>query len=139
MKGLTVDIRRRDPGRLPERTLDGGTAVGVSARLVVEGANGPTTPEAETTLHGRGIAVVPDLVANAGGVISSYFEWVQNHQRLPWPETEERQRVLDRLDQTWDPLAVAAPAEWRGTVLTTAIRRVVDGMRAGGGIQATIP
>ncbi len=83
--------------------------------------------------------MVPDLVANAGGVISSYFEWVQNHQRLPWPETEERQRVLDRLDQTWDLLAVAEPAEWRGTASTTAIRRVVDGMRAGGAIQATIP
>lgn len=118
-----------------EGTLNGETATLVTARLVVEGANGPTTPEGEAALHEQGVAVVPDLVANAGGVVSSYFEWVQNHQRLPWPETEERQRVLDRLDQMWGLLATQKPSDWRPTALTAAIGRVVEGMRAGGIIQ----
>jgi glutamate dehydrogenase (NAD(P)+) len=108
----------------------------VEARLVVEGANGPTTPEAEALLLERGIAVAPDLVANAGGVISSYFEWVQNHQILPWPEQQEREGVLERLDQVWDLLAREDPADWRSAALTTAIGNVVEGMRAAGQIGA---
>lgn len=118
-----------------EGTLDVSIASLVEARLVVEGANGPTTPEAEANLHQRGVAVVPDLVANAGGVISSYFEWVQNHQRFPWPEQEERQRVLDRLEQVWDSLAPHPHTDWRLAALTTAISRVMDGMEAGGTIH----
>ncbi len=119
-----------------EGALNEETAARLTARLVVEGANGPTTPEAEAMLHEQGVAVVPDLVANAGGVISSYFEWVQNHQRLPWPEQEERQRVLDRLEQMWGPLTDHEAAVWRPTALTTAIGRVVEGMKAAGIIQA---
>lgn len=68
-----------------EGTLNGDVAARLSARLVVEGANGPTTLAAETILTGRNIAVVPDVIANAGGAISFYFEWVQNHQRMPPP------------------------------------------------------
>ncbi len=119
-----------------EGTLDIDTATKVEARLVVEGANGPTTPEAEALLLEQGIAVTPDLVANAGGVISSYFEWVQNHQRLPWPEQQEREGVLERLDRMWDLLAQEDPADWRSTALTTAIGKVVEGMRAAGQIGA---
>lgn len=115
-----------------EGTLDGDTAARLTARLVVEGANGPTTPEAEATLYAQGVAVVPDLVANAGGVVSSYFEWVQNHQRLPWSEQKERRRVLDRLDHTWGLLATQDSSDWRQAALTAAIGRVVEGMRAGG-------
>lgn len=119
-----------------EGTLDIETATKMEARLVVEGANGPTTPEAEALLLEQGIAVVPDLVANAGGVISSYFEWVQNHQRLPWPEQQEREGVLERLEQVWELLASDGPADWRSTALTTAIGKVVEGMRAGGQMSA---
>ena len=115
-----------------EGTLNAEIASRVTARLVVEGANGPTTPQAEAMLRESGIVMVPDMVANAGGVISSYFEWVQNHQRLPWSEAEERQRVLDRLDQMWSLLATGEPDEWRVSALSKAIARVIDGMRAGG-------
>ena len=67
----------------------------VSARLIVEGANGPTTPAADRVLEGRGIPVVPDILANAGGVLVSYFEWVQDLQAYFW----SRREVDDRLNQ----------------------------------------
>ncbi len=67
----------------------------LGCRMVVEGANGPTTPEADTILYDRGIFLVPDILANAGGVTVSYFEWVQNLQELLWSEEE----VADRLQR----------------------------------------
>lgn len=118
-----------------EGTLTTAVASGVTARLVVEGANGPTTPQAETKLHESGVVVVPDLVANAGGVISSYFEWTNSQPGQAWPEAEERRRVLDRLDHMWSLVANEEPGQWRVSALTQAIVRVVDGMRATGIIQ----
>ncbi len=67
----------------------------LACRIVVEGANGPTTPEADAILYDRGIFLVPDILANAGGVTVSYFEWVQNMQELLWSEEE----VADRLQK----------------------------------------
>lgn len=115
-----------------EGTLNGDVAARLSARLVVEGANGPTALAAETILTGRNIAVVPDVIAKAGGAISFYFEWVQNHQRMPPPETDERNRVLERLDATWRLIAMVPAEEWRNRALTSTIRRVIHGMAAGG-------
>ncbi len=65
----------------------------VRARIVVEGANGPTTPEADEMLHDAGVFMVPDILANAGGVTVSYFEWVQNLQNLLWSEDEIDSRL----------------------------------------------
>lgn len=120
-----------------EGTLTAAVAEALPAQLVVEGANSPTVPAAEQALHRRGIAVVPDLVANGGGVISSYLEWAQNHQRIPWPEGEERREVLRRLDQTWDRLASADPTTWRKEAMATAITRVATAMELGGRLAAT--
>ncbi|MGH2755767.1 MAG: Glu/Leu/Phe/Val family dehydrogenase [Actinomycetota bacterium] len=67
-----------------EGVINGGNADRVQAKMVVEAANGPTTPVADRTLRSRGIPVVPDILANAGGVTVSYFEWVQNIQQFRW-------------------------------------------------------
>ena len=88
------------------------------ARLVLEGANGPTLPEADDVLGSRGIVVVPDVICNSGGVTVSYFEWVQDFASYFWTEDEINQRlekiVLDALEQIWQT------SERRGVSLRTA-------------------
>ncbi len=91
----------------------------ISAKMIVEGANGPTTPEANDILQDRGVIIVPDILANAGGVVVSYFEWVQDLQYFFWKETEVNsnlERIMTRsFDQVWEfsqertiPLRLAA-------------------------------
>lgn len=133
---LTLDCDIAIPAAI-EGTLTDRVAETMYARLVVEGANGPTTPTAEAILHDRGITVMPDLVANGGGVISSYFEWAQNHQRIPWTESEERRRVLERLDRTFALIASQPPTRWRDHALGTAITRVTEAMTLAGQLRAT--
>jgi glutamate dehydrogenase/leucine dehydrogenase len=69
----------------------------VNARMIIEGANSPTTPQADAILADNGVLVVPDVLANAGGVIVSYFEWVQNLQHLAWDEREVNDRLGTRM------------------------------------------
>jgi glutamate dehydrogenase (NAD(P)+) len=76
-----------------ENQLTAQNASRVKARLIIEAANGPTTPEADRIFQDRGITVVPDILANAGGVTVSYFEWVQDLQRFFWSENEINQRL----------------------------------------------
>jgi len=76
-----------------ENQLTAERARHLSTRLVVEGANGPTTPAADDVLHDRGILVVPDVIANAGGVTVSYFEWVQDFSSFFWTEAEINSRL----------------------------------------------
>ena len=66
----------------------------VKAKMVIEGANGPTTPEADDILQDKGVLVVPDVIANAGGVTVSYFEWVQDFSSFFWSEDEINQRLV---------------------------------------------
>jgi glutamate dehydrogenase (NAD(P)+) len=100
--------------QLTERNADS-----VRARIVLEGANGPSTPEADWILEDKGVLIVPDVLANAGGVVVSYFEWVQGLQELFWTEGEVNERlqaIMARgFDETWRlheshgvPLRVAA-------------------------------
>ena len=133
---LTLPCEIAVPAAL-EGTLTDTIAKTLHAQLVVEAANGPTTPSAEARLHERGVAVVPDLVANGGGVISSYFEWVQNHQRLAWSEAHERQQVLDRLDRTWELLRGVPFPAWRDEALGIAMRRVASALELSGQVLPT--
>ncbi|HUZ48622.1 MAG TPA: Glu/Leu/Phe/Val dehydrogenase [Candidatus Dormibacteraeota bacterium] len=80
-----------------EKVLTAENASKVKAKLIVEGANGPTTPEAAKTFFDRGIVVIPDIMANAGGVTVSYFEWVQDRMGYFWKEAEVNERLEDVL------------------------------------------
>ena len=101
-----------------EQQITGANAERVRARLVVEGANGPTTPEADAILAARKITVVPDILANAGGVVVSYFEWVQDLQSFFWTEEEINARLERLMVQAFGEVRAAAQA--RGTDLRTA-------------------
>src|SRR5207245_7130795 len=71
-----------------EQQITGANASQIKAKIILEGANGPTTPEADDILHDMGVLVVPDVIANAGGVTVSYFEWVQDFSSFFWHEDE---------------------------------------------------
>jgi glutamate dehydrogenase (NAD(P)+) len=77
-----------------EQQITAANAHQIQARMVIEGANGPTTPEADDILHERGILVVPDVIANAGGVTVSYFEWVQDFSSFFWNEEDINARLV---------------------------------------------
>lgn len=89
---LTLDCEVLIPAAISAQ-LRGDNAQDIKAKVVVEGANGPTTPEADEILNDRGVLVVPDILANAGGVVTSYFEWVQDLQNYFWEEVEVNQRL----------------------------------------------
>jgi glutamate dehydrogenase (NAD(P)+) len=118
-----------------ENQLTGANAEDVATRLVVEGANGPTTLEADAILAERGIPVLPDILTNAGGVAVSYFEWVQGLQRLFWSREEIRSRLgglmRDALERVWG-LAEAEDLTLRRAALVLSIREVADALTARG-------
>jgi len=80
-----------------EKVLHAGNAAAVKARIVAEAANGPTEPEADAILHERGVMVIPDILANGGGVTVSYFEWVQDLQEIFWEESEVNERLRSKM------------------------------------------
>ncbi len=90
--------------------IHSGNVDRVSARLVVEGANRPVTPEADNALADRGIPVLPDILANSGGVTVSYYEWVQNIEHQSWPLEEITRRLRERMFNAVDRVV----ARWRG-------------------------
>jgi glutamate dehydrogenase (NAD(P)+) len=99
----------------------------VRAAIVVEGANGPTPPEADRIFHDRGILVVPDILANAGGVTVSYFEWVQNLQHFKWElaqVTNQLDRIMRQSYRTIQGLAKSRQVSLRTAAFIVAIGRV---------------
>jgi glutamate dehydrogenase (NAD(P)+) len=107
----------------------------VQARLIAEGANGPTSNEADAILAERGIPVLPDILTNAGGVTVSYFEWVQDLGRLFWTRDEIRARLAEKLndafDRVWE-LAHDKGLALRNAALIAAIREVAGALEARG-------
>jgi glutamate dehydrogenase (NAD(P)+) len=108
-----------------EGTINCDNAEAVKARLVVEAANTPVTHKADKTLQERGISLVPDLLANAGGVLASYYEWVQNRQEFPWERDTVLQRLEQRLGQVYEQ--VREHSRQRHTDLRTAAYELAIG------------
>ncbi|WP_229052402.1 Glu/Leu/Phe/Val dehydrogenase [Aeromicrobium sp. Leaf350] len=98
---LTLPVDLLVPAAV-EGVIHADNADRVLARVVVEGANGPTTRQADAILADRGVLVVPDILANAGGVVVSYFEWVQANQAFWWSEAEVEERLATRMSLAWD-------------------------------------
>jgi len=102
---------------------------------VVEGANAPLTPAADAILAERGTLVVPDVLANAGGVVASYFEWVQNRQHLRWDEAAVNERLRIVLRRAYADVRARADATGlplRDAAYDLAVERVVEVARARG-------
>jgi len=122
------------PGAL-EGQITAENAPRVKARLIVEGANGPITPDADEILHQRGVFVVPDILANAGGVIVSYFEWVQGLQQFFWTEEEVNQNLERIMVRSFGQVlrtALDRKVSMRTAALIRAIDRVADALMTRG-------
>jgi glutamate dehydrogenase (NAD(P)+) len=118
-----------------EGQLTSENADRIKARMVVEGANGPTTPEADDIMRGNGVLVVPDILANSGGVIVSYFEWVQDLQSFFWDETEifrQLERIMIRGYDLTVRTAEEHNIDMRTAAQVAAIKRVADAMKTRG-------
>ncbi|WP_138005809.1 Glu/Leu/Phe/Val family dehydrogenase [Halalkalirubrum salinum] len=132
---LTLDVDLLVPAAL-ENAIDGELAEDVRADVIVEAANGPLTPEADDVLTDAGVHVVPDILANAGGVTVSYFEWVQNRQRFAWTEervNEELERVIvDAFDALTTSYEKTDAPNLRTAAYVVAIERVANAYEQGG-------
>ena len=131
---LTLDVDVLVPAAV-EGVLTHANAPSVRARWVVEGANGPTTPRADAILADRGVVVVPDILANAGGVVVSYFEWVQAQQAYWWTEAEIEDRLAQRMRQAYTTVADLARREQlslRDAALLLSVQRVTTAHRTRG-------
>jgi len=118
-----------------ESQIHAGNADEVRARYVVEGANGPTTPEADAILAENGATLIPDIVANAGGVIVSYFEWVQDLQFYFWEEDEVNERlhrVITRAFRDVLTMAEQHSVTLREAAMMLGLSRVVEATRIRG-------
>lgn len=112
-----------------EHQITDANASEIQCRLVVEAANGPTTPAADRILEDRGITVLPDVLANAGGVTVSYFEWVQSHQKYNWEATEIRERLRLQMRDAFARVAAMAErldTDYRTAALACAINQVAE-------------
>jgi len=118
---IELDVDILVPAAL-EGVIHESNADRVAARFVVEGANGPTTPDGDAILEAKGTLVVPDILANSGGVAVSYFEWVQDLQAYWWSEDEVNDRLKQIMERAYDEVATLAREE--GVSLRTAAQMI---------------
>jgi glutamate dehydrogenase (NAD(P)+) len=112
-----------------------GNAERIGARVIIEGANSPTTPAADAILHDNDVHVIPDVMANAGGVVASYFEWVQNLQHFRWTEREVNDKLGGIMRRAYRDVSARAKEEQiplREAAYVVGIERVVEASRTRG-------
>jgi len=130
-----MDVDLLIPAAL-ENAIDGDLAEDVSADVIVEAANGPLTPDADDVLTERDVHVFPDILANAGGVTVSYFEWVQNRQRFYWPESRVNDELERHIVDAFDGLTAAYEdndlPNFRTAAYVVALQRVYRAYSEGG-------
>jgi glutamate dehydrogenase/leucine dehydrogenase len=110
-----------------ECVLHAGNANRVKAKVIAEAANLPTTPEADEIFDSRGITVLPDILTNVGGVIVSYFEWVQNLQQLYWTEEKVNEELYRYISAAYDAVSNLASSQkitFKQAAYQVAVERV---------------
>ena len=131
---LHLDVDVLIPAALSD-AITAQTASGIRAKIVVEGANAPTTPEGDAILNDKGVLVVPDILANSGGVIVSYFEWVQDKQNYFWSAEEVKTNLSTILMRAITEVADKAKDEkltWREAANMIGVARVAQAHRLRG-------
>ena len=125
---LHLDVDVLIPAALSD-SITGHTADGIKAKIVVEGANAPTSPEGDAIMNDKGILVVPDILANSGGVIVSYFEWVQDKQNYAWDADEVKtnlDRILLKAFNEVEVMAKERKVTWREAAHMLGVARVAE-------------
>ena len=110
-------------------------AASIRAKVIVEGANGPVTADADRMLTGRGVTIVPDILANAGGVVVSYFEWVQSRAQFYWELDEVERRLAIWMRRAMESVLVTAKAydaTYREAAFIVAVERVAKAIEQRG-------
>ena len=125
---LHLDVDVLIPAALAD-AINHITAHDIKAKIVVEGANAPTTPEGDAIMNEKGILVVPDILANSGGVIVSYFEWVQDKQNFFWSAAEVRDSLESLMMKAFgevEAMATDKQSTWREAAHMIGVGRVAE-------------
>lgn len=131
---LTLECDVLIPAAL-DNVITAGNADDVQATVVLELANNPVTPEADASLYKRGVTVIPDVLANAGGVTVSYFEWVQNRQQFYWQYAEVQEKLKEKMVAAFTDLTKVVYTQnvsYRAAAYQTGIERIVQAMKLKG-------